>query len=434
MAIHDWASMSWPAFRALPADRAIAVLPLGAIEAHGPHLPLGTDLVIAGAMARAGAERLARQGYEVVLLPGMAFAPAPFAAAFQGTIDTPAPATTEMIAGVASSVARHGVRLTVIANAHHDPAHVEALRDAVRIAAGKGSTLVFPDLTRRQWAARLTPEFQSGACHAGRYEGSIVLAEAAGLVDTARMQTLAPNPRSLVDAIRRGDSTFTAAGGPEAYFGWPADASAAEGQRIIDELGAILEDAVQEALANEEQRTKNEEPNEGRRNTERNDERRNEERNAEQKHRGETVAAMDGRDASLRIVNPAALGMPRGFSHGVAAPAGWSTLAVAGQTASNDGGDVSGLPLSEQFDRALSKAVAVVHASGSQSKYITRMTVFVTDLASYRASREALSSIWRRHMGRYYPAMTLVEVRGLVDAGAIVEIQVDAVIPPGDQP
>ena len=62
------------------------------------------------------------------------------------------------------------------------------------------------------------------------------------------------------------------------------------------------------------------------------------------------------------------------------------------------------------------------------------MTLFVTDLASYRASREALSSIWRRHMGRYYPAMTLVEVRGLVDSGAVVEIQADAVIPPGRQP
>src|SRR5262245_34043987 len=53
MPIHDWASMSWPAFQALAAGRAIAVLPLGAIEAHGPHLPLGTDLVIAAAMAKA---------------------------------------------------------------------------------------------------------------------------------------------------------------------------------------------------------------------------------------------------------------------------------------------------------------------------------------------------------------------------------------------
>ena len=107
-------------------------------------------------------------------------------------------------------------------------------------------------------------------------------------------------------------------------------------------------------------------------------------------------------------------------------------LAVGGQTASEDGGDVSGLLFAEQFDRALAKVIAVVRASGSRAEYITRMMVFVTDLASYRASRGALSAIWRRHMGRYYPAMTLVEVRGLVDAGAVVEVQADAVIPPAE--
>src|SRR5688572_28706086 len=90
MAVHEWRSMSWPAFRALPPDRLIAVLPLGALEAHGPHLPLGTDIVIAEAMARAGAERLARRGFDVVLLPALPVSPAPFAAAFAGTVDTPA--------------------------------------------------------------------------------------------------------------------------------------------------------------------------------------------------------------------------------------------------------------------------------------------------------------------------------------------------------
>ena len=61
--------MSWPEFGRLPPDRSVALLPLGALEAHGPHLPLGTDIVIAEAMARAGAERLSSRGMEVVLLP-----------------------------------------------------------------------------------------------------------------------------------------------------------------------------------------------------------------------------------------------------------------------------------------------------------------------------------------------------------------------------
>ena len=107
---------------------------------------------------------------------------------------------------------------------------------------------VFPDLTRRRWAERLTAEFRSGACHAGRYETSIVLAERPDLVRADVMSTLGPNPRSLVDAIREGLTTFSAAGGSDAYFGAPAEATAEEGRAIVEALGAILADAVVEAI------------------------------------------------------------------------------------------------------------------------------------------------------------------------------------------
>jgi len=241
--------MTWTDVRALPARRTVAVLPTGAVEAHGPHLPLGTDIVIAEAMARAGAERLAARGFEVLVMPALPVAPAPFAAAFAGTIHTPPEATTMMVAGVARSLAEHGIRVTAVANAHHDPAHVDALRSAVaRVAKDSQVRLVFPDLTRRRWAEKLTEEFRSGACHAGRYEGSIMLAEHPERVKMAIMSRLTPNPRSLVDAISAGHSTFMEAGGPDAFFGFPADASADEGRAIVAVLGAIIEEAVLEAL------------------------------------------------------------------------------------------------------------------------------------------------------------------------------------------
>ena len=248
MAVHVLATMTWTEVRALPAGRAVAILPTAAIEAHGPHLPLGTDIVIAEAMARTGAARIAAHNLEVLVLPALPLAPAPFAAAFAGTIHTPPEATTMMVAGTARSLAEHGVRVTAIANAHHDPAHIDALRAAVASVAKDGrAVLVFPDLTRRRWAERLTDEFRSGACHAGRYEGSVVLAENPGSVRTSVMQTLQPNPRSLVDAIRTGHATFMDAGGADAYFGFPADATADEGRMIVELLGAILEEAVMEA-------------------------------------------------------------------------------------------------------------------------------------------------------------------------------------------
>jgi creatinine amidohydrolase len=249
MAVHALAAMTWTDVRALPASRTVAVLPTAAIEAHGPHLPLGTDIVIAEAMARAGAARIDARGFEVLVLPALPVAPAPFAAAFAGTIHTPPEATTLMVAGIARSLAEHGIRVTAVANAHHDPAHVDALRAAVASVAKDGrAILVFPDLTRRRWAERLTDEFKSGACHAGRYEGSVVLAERPQSVRTAVMHRLSPNPHSLVEAIRTGHVTFAAAGGADAYFGFPADATAEEGRAIIEALGGILEEAVMDAV------------------------------------------------------------------------------------------------------------------------------------------------------------------------------------------
>ena len=249
MAVHQLTSITWPDFEQLRSARLAAILPLGAIEAHGPHLPLGTDIVIADAMARAGARRLAARGFEVVVLPSIPVAPAPFAAAFAGTMDTPPDATTRLVEGIARSLAQHGVQVTALANAHHDPANVAAIRAAVSAANSDGEVrVIFPDLTRRRWASRLTEEFRSGACHAGRYEGSIVLSQVSEWVDHRRMRELEPNPASLLDAIARGDRTFAQAGGPQAYFGWPAEATADEGRQIVEALGEILEEAVIEAL------------------------------------------------------------------------------------------------------------------------------------------------------------------------------------------
>jgi len=154
------------------------------------------------------------------------------------------------VAGAVRSLAGHGIRITAIANAHHDPAHVQALRTAVSQIAARGlGTLVFPDLTRRRWAELLTAEFKSGACHAGRYEGSIVLAERPDLVRQDVMAALPANPRSIIEAMHRGNVTFTQAGGPDAYFGFPAEATADEGRQTIETLGLILEKAVMEAVS-----------------------------------------------------------------------------------------------------------------------------------------------------------------------------------------
>jgi creatinine amidohydrolase len=249
MSARELFSATWESVRDLERERVVAILPIGAIEAHGPHLPLGTDVVIAEAMAKAGAERLAARGQNALLLPPLAYTAAPFGAAFPGTISL-APATvTAVVTDIGRSLAAHGIPLLAFANAHLDPAHLASLHEAAAALRGNGAIgVAFPDLTRRRWASRLTAEFQSGACHAGCYETSIVLAERADLVGDEVRRTLPPIPRSLVAAIRAGKRTFEEAGGARAYFGDPAAASAKEGERTIAVLAGILADAVLEAL------------------------------------------------------------------------------------------------------------------------------------------------------------------------------------------
>ena len=136
-----------------------------------------------------------------------------------------------------------------------------------------------------------------------------------------------------------------------------------------------------------------------------------------------------GFGSGFRLVNPGALAAPRGFSHGVLAPRDGRLLFVAGQAGWDDGaaGEPDGFV--EQFGRALDRALAVVREAGGGPTDVARLTVYVTDLAEYRASRKALGEAWRARFGAYYPAMALVEVRGLADRGARVEIEATAVVP-----
>ena len=128
------------------------------------------------------------------------------------------------------------------------------------------------------------------------------------------------------------------------------------------------------------------------------------------------------------VVNPPQLDKPRGFAHGMLAPATGRLLFVAGQVGIDP---PSGAPggFMEQFDRALARVLTVVRAAGGRPEQIVRMTVYVTNMATYRNSRPPLRDVWRRHLGSHYPAMAIVEVSGLFDARAVVEIEATAVLP-----
>jgi enamine deaminase RidA (YjgF/YER057c/UK114 family) len=83
-----------------------------------------------------------------------------------------------------------------------------------------------------------------------------------------------------------------------------------------------------------------------------------------------------------------------------------------------------------QFEQALRNVLAAVAAAGGQAAHVIRLTVYVVDREEYLRSLPELGEAWKRTMGRTYPAMALVQVAGLVEAGARVEIEGTAALPP----
>ena len=243
MPVYRLAEMTWEEVRDTEQLRVVAILPIGAVEAHGPHLPLGTDVIIAEGMARTGAERLSEAGFTALILPPIWYTAAEFARGFPGTIGVDGDTVRRLVREIGASLAEQGIRTLAIANAHLDPENLASLR-AVVGEPHEGLKMVFVDLTRRAVAERLTEEFRTGACHAGRFEGSVVMSERPELVRTEVATALEANPSSLSDAIRDGVRTFADAGGPRAYFGWPADATAEEGLQTVGVLGSLLAEAV----------------------------------------------------------------------------------------------------------------------------------------------------------------------------------------------
>ncbi|MFF9280419.1 RidA family protein [Streptomyces griseosporeus] len=131
---------------------------------------------------------------------------------------------------------------------------------------------------------------------------------------------------------------------------------------------------------------------------------------------------------TARRINPPDLSPPAGFSHAVVAT-GSRVVFLAGQTALDADGKITGRTLPEQFERALGNLLAALTAAGGTPADLARVTVYATDVAEYRAHARELGRIWRESAGRDYPAMAVVGVVRLWDEQALVELDGFAVLP-----
>jgi creatinine amidohydrolase len=237
--------MTWTEVDEALKERPVALLPVGAVEAHGPHLPVSADTVIATEMARRGAEKLKEHGIHALILPPVYFTVADFGADFAGTLTVSPETATALLRDVIVSASKR-FRCVGLANIHLEPMHMECLKKAIEEATKAGASACYADLTKKRWADMMGEVFKMGD-HAGAWETSLMLAADSAQVRERERISLAPMD-GLLPGLKKGAKTFAEAGGEDAYFGDPTAASAEDGEGYFEALSEVLCVSVMEHL------------------------------------------------------------------------------------------------------------------------------------------------------------------------------------------
>jgi creatinine amidohydrolase len=251
-------------------ERAVVLLPLGAVEQHGPHLPLLVDWLGAEELARHVAPHLRRAGYRPVLVPSVPYGASPLAEAWPGTVSLSVGTLRRVIVDVVGSLARHGFRRFVLANYQADPGQLRAMAEAKRALARRAARrrpragagrlqIQFAGFSPEtsSLAAMLNPAVlrlsqspnPQGEWHAGELETALVLARRPRLVRRALARRLPPAWVDFRRALARGARRFEEiAPGGAGYFGWPAAAKAATARRALALRGRLMAREILRAL------------------------------------------------------------------------------------------------------------------------------------------------------------------------------------------
>lgn len=131
----------------------------------------------------------------------------------------------------------------------------------------------------------------------------------------------------------------------------------------------------------------------------------------------------------MHFINPGQLAKPIGYNHGIKVSGASTLLFLAGQVAWDGAGNLVGAgDFVAQFDKALENLLAVVRDAGGKPESVMKLNLYVTDKEKYVSSLKQVGQVYRKHMGRHFPAMTLVEVKSLYEPGTLLEIEGLAVL------
>jgi len=237
--------MTWTEVDEVLKERPVALVPVGATVAHGPHLPLNTDSIIATEMAKRGAVKLKERSIHALVLPPLAFTVADMGADHAGTLSVPAATAIALIRDVAV-VASKKFRAVILVNVHFEAAHLDCLKKAVEEAKKLGASVTSVDITKKRWEDLIDQDAQA-ADHGGAFDTSLMLAAAPDTVRDAVRRSLPPI-EGYLDGLKKGAKTYADAGSEDAYFGDPTAATAEDGDTYFEGMAEILAVSTMEHL------------------------------------------------------------------------------------------------------------------------------------------------------------------------------------------
>jgi creatinine amidohydrolase len=246
--LHYLERMTYPQVGSLASRTDLALLPVGPPEAHGPHLPVGTDLIAARELCERAAWELAGRGTECLIAPLLAYCLAEVASPFPGTITVRAAVVAALVKDICRGLARSGFRRTLIVSGHAEEENLAALRAGAE-QAGKAEALL-AEVSR--WYGDALPKLlhlleedhPEHDVHGGEWETALVLLRAPELVDRRALDALPPNwgTRNMSERRAAGVRTFPELGAPQAYFGDPRRATPTTAEDLYAALGRFIAD------------------------------------------------------------------------------------------------------------------------------------------------------------------------------------------------
>ena len=254
------AELTWPEARRVARDqRSVVLLPLGAVEQHGPHLPLAVDWIGAEELARRIAPHLERAGWRPVLAPSLPYGVSTLAVAWGGTVSLSVATHARVIVEIVQGLGRHGFRRVVLTNYQADPDHLLAIAQARRTLARRrlrvlvagfspGAKPPTPMVNRRIQALMRSPN-PGAEWHSGELETALMLSVEPKLVRQRIARRLAPAWFDFRRELARGARNFRDLGpGGAGYFGWPAAARARTGRAVMALRARLIARALIESL------------------------------------------------------------------------------------------------------------------------------------------------------------------------------------------